>query len=155
MDNKRTIVSWGLTPALVVTCAALGRPVEDGQTTRPAAQTQPQTQGADLGTGPYMRAREIAGQRLTLEVAVRRFEPTHGGGRPVISLVSVSHIAESSLYEQLQELYDDIVVDPMKALPYLIEFNQTVTEKDPLIEDMIVAVQSASYFCGSPLFSFQ
>ena len=66
---------------------------------------------------------------------------------------ATSRPEETESYAKLQELYEDTVVDPVKALPNLIEFHQTVTEEDPLIKDMIVAIQSA-LAAGSPAFVY-
>lgn len=97
MADKRSIASWGLAAAFAVCCAAAGRPVDE---TAPAAP-EPAPQH-----GPYMRARQPDGERLVLEVSARTFAPPQAEGGPEVTLVSVSHIAEQSLYDQVQGLLD-------------------------------------------------
>ena len=75
--------------ALVMTSGAIGaRPVEDA-----------------APFGPYMRSVEDPGRKIALEIASRTFVPVDAV-RPTVALVSVAHIAESELYEQLQAVLD-------------------------------------------------
>ena len=53
----------------------------------------------------YLRLNRDVPDTVALEVAVRTFRPVGGKG-PTVRLVGVAHIAEASLYEELQRLLD-------------------------------------------------
>ena len=91
MINAWRPARWnaGALAAMVITTGAIGA--------RPIEQTAP--------SGPYMRSVEDPGRKVALEVASRTFVPADAD-RPTVALVSVAHIAERELYEQLQAVLD-------------------------------------------------
>ena len=78
------------------------KPVPSGPTTAP-------TTAPTKAALPFMRAVEDPGRSVSLEVAARTFVGATG---PKVTLVSVAHVAEESLYQQLQDLLDthDVVL---------------------------------------------
>jgi hypothetical protein len=97
--NLRRLRWLGALVALVG-APAMGRPVED----------------APAEAGPFMRAVDVPGRSMALEVAARTYVgPAPGSAR--IVLVAVSHVGERQLYEGLQDLlagHDVVLYESVK-----------------------------------------
>lgn len=97
----------------------LEKPVPAGPTTAPAGEDAVGASPHDthethdtrsaVPALPYMRSADVPGRSVSLEVAARRFV---GASGPKVTLVGVAHVAEESLYRQLQDLLDahDVVL---------------------------------------------